>query len=271
MLLFILWEIYTINLDILFLLPQSFQILSQIHGFFFFCLSTKTKTWSLFCTGHLLRAWGLPCSVIYMLSVTPLNKAYLLHPKAISWERLLGWGGTVCPPSLLHAGVLSGLSLSGSYTCCPVSVISKVTCCLWKMLFPESRPQPLDLMSFLTCRSHRFPKPWGEGCDKDTIILSVWVPRCVQQKWPRLFRKIILQKHLEILQNLQEKKKRIREKQEWERWDLPNQWACPLLPCLAFPWTSCCHSWNLALSCAQIMLHCSLFDCCISDCPQTCV
>lgn len=179
--------------------------------------------------------------------------------------------GLYVPPSLLYAGVLSGLSLSRSYACSPVSVISKVTCCLWKMLFPESHPQPLALMSFLTCRSHRFPKPWGEGCDKDSIILSVWVPRCVQQKWPRLFRKIILQKHLEILQKLQEKKKRIREKQEWERWDLPKQWACPLLLCLAFPWTSCCHSWNLALSCAQIILHCSLFDCCISHCPQTCV
>lgn len=116
-----------------------------------------------------------------------------------------------------------------------------------------------------------WPVFYIDSLNLDTIILSVRVPSCMQQKWTWLFRKIILQKHLEILQNWQEKKKRNRKKQERERWDLPKQWACHLLQSLAFPWTSCCHSWNLALNSAQIIFHCSLFDCCISDCPQTCV
>lgn len=191
-------------------------------------------------------------------SLFPLSKSYQLG--MASW---LGWDfmSRLPPPCwgfvwLELVRVLWMLSLSLWFQRWPI-VSGK--CCFLKVIHSL----------WISCPF--WPVFYIDSLNLDTIILSVRVPSCMQQKWTWLFRKIILQKHLEILQNWQEKKKRNREKQERERWDLPKQWACHLLQSLAFPWTSCCHSWNLALNCAQIIFHCSLFDCCISDCPQTCV
>lgn len=163
-----------------FLFHNSFQILSQCpthpmsysfsHSLFKMLNNTKQKHGVCFVVGKHSCAWHLPCGVIDIPSVTPLKKTDSLHPisywlKIASW---LGWDFT--PTSLLHAGLLFGLSLckSCAYGHHPWEFICALTYHVWTVLFLWSHPPSLGLRAFLLS-STQILSALGVGCDKSTV------------------------------------------------------------------------------------------------------
>lgn len=62
-------------------------------------------------------AWSLRWNVVYTFTVTPQEKSWLTS-SSYQLQIVFGWGWDFHPLPLLHAGILSGLTLCGSYACC---------------------------------------------------------------------------------------------------------------------------------------------------------
>lgn len=126
---------------------------------------THTRIW--FVLVNYSSACHLPWCVIDMRNASPLKKTWFHSPsryqlQVASWVR----GGKSCLFPFLPAGILAGLSLYLSCTCCHSLckfICSSILSCL---------DFTLSLESFITSRVYNqsisstwTPEPWGKVCD----------------------------------------------------------------------------------------------------------